>query len=153
MSSFSLHASPACFQCGKQSLRRKQSLNSLFPSSWDLQAVEKRIVVPGGLWGSEPEKKSFLVNPYCSNWVFDFWKVTVTHEILELPLKDFMYGYSWQTYASKRDLKEFNTNPFTLSRHQGPGQKLCGVPAPLTQMAPDAVEKWSRSCSLPCFNC
>lgn len=69
--------------------------------------------------------------------------------ILELPL----YGYPWQTYTSKHVLKEFHTNTFTLGPWQCAGEKLCGVPTPLTQMAPDAVERWRRSCSLPCFSC
>lgn len=84
-------------------------------------------MVPGGLRGREPEKKSSSVNSYRSNLILDFWKGTVIREIVELPLKDLMYRYRRQTYTSKCDLKEFNTNPFTLSPCQGPGQKLCGV--------------------------
>jgi len=68
-------------------------VSSLFISSWDLRVAEKRSVVWGRLQGREPQKSS-LVNSYCSSLIFDFWKGTVTHEIVELPLKDFVYRYS-----------------------------------------------------------
>lgn len=144
---FSLHPSPTGFQCGKQTLSRKQFANSLLPSSWDFWALEK--CGAEGMQGREHGKKSSWVNSYHSNLIFDFWMNVVTCAILELPL----YGYPWQTYTSKHVLKEFHTNTFTLGPWQCAGQKLCGVPTPLTQMAPDAVERWRRSCSLPCFSC
>lgn len=142
-----LHPSPTCFQRGKQTLSRKQFVNSLLSSSWDFWALEKWCAE--GVQGREHGKNSSLVN----SLVFDFWMNAVTCAILELPLKDFLHGYPWQTYTSKHVLKEFHTNPFTLGPWQCAGQKLHGVPTPLTQMAPDAVERWRKSCSLPCFSC
>lgn len=148
---FSLHPSPTRFQCQKQTLSRKQFVNSLLPSSWDFWALEK--CGAEGMQGREHGKNPSMVNPYHSNLVFNFWMNAVTCAGLELPLKDFLYGYPWQTHTSKHVLKEFNTNPFTLGPWQCPGQKLPGVPTPLTQMAPEALERWGRSCSVPCFSC
>lgn len=43
---------------------------------------------PGGLPGGEPEKKSSSVNSYGSDLIFDFWKGTVTHEVVETLRKE-----------------------------------------------------------------
>lgn len=109
---FSLHSSPRCFQCEKQTLSRKQFVNSLLPSSWDFWALE--MCGAEGRQGREHGKNSSLVNSDHSNLVFDFWMNAVTCAVLELPLKDLLYGYPWQTYISKHVLKEFHTDPFTL---------------------------------------
>lgn len=127
---FSLQPSPTCFQCEKQTLSRKQFVYSLLPFSWDFWALEK--CGAGGMQGREPGKSSSLVNSYHSDLVFDFWMNAVTCAVLELPLKDFLYGYPWQTHTSKHVLKEFHINPFTLGPWQCPGQKFCGVHTPLT---------------------
>lgn len=153
----SLHTSPMCFQCRKQSLSRNQSANSLFPSSWDCWAARKRSVVQGrgleveccwvpsshGSLGFQCARRRYwFLKGYCCSW-----DCGIASERLHV----------WRPvtgrYASKCGLKEFPANPFTLSPCQGPGWELCIVPTSLAQIAPEAVEGLRRSCSLPCFSC